>query len=76
MEYMHYEQYGKYDLKVIEQLQKVVGLVTVGTQVELNNKVIGVVVHENKDNVYRPIVKVDDKVIDLKERKYYMKAVL
>lgn len=76
IEYMRYEQYGKYDLKVIEQLQKVIGLVTVGTQVELNNKAIGVVVHENKDNVYRPIVKVDDKVIDLKERKYYMKAVL
>ncbi|HEY9582289.1 MAG TPA: HD domain-containing phosphohydrolase [Savagea sp.] len=76
MEYMRYEQYGKYDLKVIEQLQKLVGLVTVGTQVELSNKAIGVVVHENKDNIYRPIVKVDDEVIDLKEREYYIKAVL
>lgn len=76
IEYMRYEQYGKYDLKVIEQLQKLVGLVTVGTQVELNNKAIGVVVHENKDNIYRPIVKVDDEVIDLKEKMYYMKAVL
>ena len=76
IEYMRYEQYGKYDLKVIEQLQKLVGFVTIGTQVELSNKAIGVVVHENKDNIYRPIVKVDDEVIDLKERKYYMKAVL
>ncbi|MFD0942770.1 HD-GYP domain-containing protein [Savagea faecisuis] len=76
IEYMRYEQYGKYDLKVIEQLQKLVGFVTIGTQVELNNKAIGVVVHENKDNIYRPIVKVDDEVIDLKEKMYYMKAVL
>ena len=76
MEYVRYEQYGKYDLKVIEHLQKLVGLVTVGTQVELSNKAIGVVVHENKDNIYRPIVKVDDEVIDLKEREYYIKAVL
>lgn len=76
MEYMRYEQYGKYDLKVIEQLQKLVGLVIVGTQVELSNKAIGVVVHENKDNIYRPIVKVDDEIIDLKEKEYYIKAVL
>lgn len=76
IEYMRYEQYGKYDLQVIEQLQKLVGLITVGTQVVLSNKAIGVVVHVNYDNMYRPIVKMDDNVIDLKERKYDIVKVL
>lgn len=66
LELMKEEQFGKFDINVIDALYNVVGNLSIGTHVKLSNGQKGIVIFIHRDTPYRPIVKLDDQsTIDL-----------
>lgn len=61
------EEFGKFDLKVVQALHDVVANISIGTKVKLTNGDVGEVIFVHRDARLRPMVKkFDDKsIIDL-----------
>lgn len=61
------EEFGKFDLKVIEALHKLVGDLSIGTRVKLTDGELGEVMFIHRDTPLRPMIKKesDGLIIDL-----------
>ena len=61
------EEFGKFDIKVVEALQRVVGSLSIGTRVKLTDGEIGEVMFIHRDTPLRPTIKKesDGTIIDL-----------
>lgn len=61
------EEFGKFDLKVVEALQKLVGDLSIGTRVKLTDGELGEVMFLHRDAPLRPMIKkeADGSIIDL-----------
>lgn len=67
MEMIKEEEFGKFDLKVMEALHKLVGYVSIGTRVKLTDGELGEIMFVHRDTPLRPMVKKesDGIIIDL-----------
>ena len=61
------EEFGKFDIKVVEALQRLVGSLSIGTRVKLTDGEIGEVMFIHRDTPLRPTIKKesDGTIIDL-----------
>ncbi|MFJ7935450.1 HD-GYP domain-containing protein [Sporosarcina sp. NPDC096371] len=61
------EEFGKFDIKVVQALMDLVGNLSIGTRVKLTNGDVGEIVFIHRDARLRPMVKksMDDSIIDL-----------
>ncbi|WP_339252646.1 HD-GYP domain-containing protein [Sporosarcina sp. FSL W8-0480] len=61
------DEFGKFDIKVVDALQNLVGNLSIGTRVKLNNGELGEVMFLHRDTPLRPMIKKDSDglVIDL-----------
>ena len=61
------EEFGKFDIKVVEALQRLVGSLSIGTRVKLTDGEIGEVMFIHRDAPLRPMIKKesDGAIIDL-----------
>ena len=61
------EEFGKFDIKVVDALQRLVGSLSIGTRVKLTDGEIGEVMFIHQDNPLRPMIKKesDGTIIDL-----------
>ncbi|MBD7984208.1 HD-GYP domain-containing protein [Sporosarcina sp. Sa2YVA2] len=61
------EEFGKFDLKVMEALHKLVGYLSIGTRVKLTDGELGEIMFVHRDAPLRPMVKKesDGMIIDL-----------
>ena len=60
IELMREEEFGKFDMKVIEVLQQLINKLSIGTKVKLTTDEIAEVIYLHRDFPLRPIVKVLD----------------
>ncbi|MEK3937301.1 HD-GYP domain-containing protein [Sporosarcina sp. FSL W7-1349] len=61
------EEFGKFDIKVVQALHDLVANITIGTKVKLTNGDVGEVIFVHRDARLRPMVKKndDESIIDL-----------
>ncbi|MCM3744540.1 HD-GYP domain-containing protein [Sporosarcina luteola] len=61
------EEFGKFDIKVVEALHRLVGNLSIGTRVKLTDGEVGEIMFIHRDTPLRPMVKkeVDGSLIDL-----------
>ena len=61
------EEFGKFDIKVVQALLNIVGNLSIGTKVQLTNGESGEVIYIHPDARLRPMVKksIDDSILDL-----------
>ena len=61
------EEFGKFDIKVVQALLDLVGNLSIGTKVLLTNGEVGEVIFVHRDARLRPMVKksVDGSILDL-----------
>lgn len=61
------EEFGKFDIKVVQALSNLVGRLSIGTQVKLTDGKTGVVLFVHRDAPLRPTIKIDEdaSVLDL-----------
>ncbi|MCG7345775.1 HD-GYP domain-containing protein [Sporosarcina sp. ACRSL] len=61
------EEFGKFDIKVVDALHKLVGDLSIGTRVKLTDGEIGEIMFIHRDNPLRPMIKKesDGTIIDL-----------
>lgn len=67
IEMIREEEFGKFDIKVVQALLDLVGNLSIGTKVQLTNGDIGEVVFVHRDARLRPMIKksVDGTILDL-----------
>lgn len=73
------EEFGKFNIKVVDALVNVVADLPIGTKVELSNLERGEILFVNKFSPTRPIVKLDEtnELIDLStNRRYYISRII
>lgn len=73
------EEFGKFNIKVVDALTNVVADLPIGTKVELSNLERGEILFVNKFSPTRPIVKLEEsnELIDLsKNRGYYISRII
>ena len=61
------EEFGKFDIKVVEALHKLVGNLSIGTRVKLTDGEVGEIMFIHRDNPLRPMIKKesDGVILDL-----------
>ena len=61
------EEFGKFDIKVVQALLDIVGNLSIGMKVQLTNGVVGEVIFVHRDARLRPMLKltVDNSILDL-----------
>ena len=61
------EEFGKFDIKVVQALHDLVGNLSIGTKVQLTNGEVGEVIFVHRDARLRPMVKIteDNSILDL-----------
>ncbi|AOV06349.1 HD-GYP domain-containing protein [Sporosarcina ureilytica] len=71
LEIIREEEFGKFDINVIDTLYHVIGKLSLGTEVKLSNGIKGVVIFIYQDAPFRPIVKLneDGSTIDLTKQR-------
>lgn len=68
LEMINEEEFGKFDIKVVQALKELVGNITIGAKVILTNGQTGEVIFVHRDSSLRPMVRLDydkQEVIDL-----------
>ena len=68
------EEFGKFDIKVVQALHDLVGNFSIGTKVQLTNGEIGEIVFLHRDARLRPTVKIieDDTILDLTKNRHVL----
>lgn len=70
MELLREEEFGKFDIQVIETLYNAVGKLSIGTEVKLSNGLQGVVIFVHRDAPLRPLIKLNDEtIVDLTKKR-------
>lgn len=61
------EEFGKFDVKVVQALYNLVGRLSIGTKVKLTNGKTGIVIFVHRDAQLRPMIRMDEdaSVLDL-----------
>ncbi|MDS9471823.1 HD-GYP domain-containing protein [Sporosarcina pasteurii] len=60
LQFLREEEFGKFDINLIDTLYHVIGKLSLGTEVKLSNGIKGVVIFIHQDAPFRPIVKLYD----------------
>ena len=66
------EEFGKFDIRVVQALHDLVGNLSIGTKVQLTNGYIGEIVFLHRDARLRPTVKIieDNTILDLTKNRH------
>ncbi|QQZ09459.1 HD-GYP domain-containing protein [Heyndrickxia vini] len=77
LEIMKIDEFGKYDLEVINTLLPMIANLSIGTKVKISNDSIGEVIFTKQTAPIRPLIRLNDgEIIDLeKERNLYIEEV-
>lgn len=67
LEELHKNSFGKYDPSLVQTFIRKVTLFQSGTIVRLNNQAVGEIIFTDRDYPTRPLVKVDQEIINLRD---------